>query len=119
MTRESLEAEPNWQATYYYPKAGTFVCLMRTYFPGHYYWHEVGYDGLFPWGATRSFDPIGNPGFGLRGLAFEAERGISELVAGAPPQVMPPGPMNDTFFRTGEASTHDRTGVTGGRTAVP
>ena len=106
MTREQLENKPNWQATYYRPRVGTFVCLMRTYFPGCYYWHEVEYDGLSPWGATRDFDPIGCPGFGLRGLAFEAERGISELVAGRPPQIMEPGPMSADFFCTGEASTH-------------
>jgi hypothetical protein len=57
VTRQQLEAEPNWQATFERPRVpeggSRFVCLMRTIHEGLFYWHTPDYQGLYQWGATR------------------------------------------------------------------
>jgi hypothetical protein len=99
MTREQAEAAPNWQATYYNPKTGRYTCVMRTLTPGSYYWHSPDYQGLFAWGATRSFDHVG--------LTFAERHGYAVLTAGTPPPQLEPeydevrGYWREEWFLTG------------------
>ena len=55
MTRQDLETQPNFVATFQH-KNGPIECLMATIHGGRY-WHKPDYQGIFAWGATRSFNP--------------------------------------------------------------
>jgi hypothetical protein len=55
MTREYIERQAGWVATFRCLHNGNFACLMRTP-PGHWYWSYPDYQGLFPYGATGPFD---------------------------------------------------------------
>ena len=56
MTREYIERQPGWVATFRCLRNGKFACLMKTP-TGHWYWSYPDYQGLFPYGATGPFDP--------------------------------------------------------------
>jgi len=83
MTRQQLESDPDWQATFSIVKrAGRHSCLMRTVPDAAgrlgYYWYDVDYNGIFAWGATRTF-------LGLAALRDAIADGFLQLVAGEIP----------------------------------
>jgi hypothetical protein len=81
VTREELEAESNWQATLEStsPNARTrHVCIMRTVSVGHFYEHEVDYQGVYSYGATSTYD--------AKGIAHAIKIGKLKLVAGTLPE---------------------------------
>ncbi len=55
MTREYIERQPGWVATFRCLRNGIVACLMKTP-TGHWYWTYPDYQGLFPYGATGPFD---------------------------------------------------------------
>lgn len=55
MSREYIERQPAWVATFRCKRNGKFVCLMKST-TGHWYWSYPDYYGLFPYGATGPFD---------------------------------------------------------------
>ncbi len=55
MTREYIERQPGWVATFRCLRNGNLACLMKTP-TGHWYWSYPDYQGLFPYGATGPFD---------------------------------------------------------------
>lgn len=81
MTRQELERQPHWQATFERTRPDVterFDCLMRT-ITGGYYWHTPDYQGLFAAGATRTY----HPSF----LASALASGHLKLVAGSLPDL--------------------------------
>ena len=55
MTREYIERQAGWVATFRCLLNGNFACLMKTP-TGQWYWSYPDYQGLFPYGATEPFD---------------------------------------------------------------
>lgn len=55
MSREYIERQPAWVATFRCKRNGRFVCLMKT-LTGHSNWGDPNHRGLFPYGATGPFD---------------------------------------------------------------
>ena len=103
LDREWHESQENWQATYRVGNTEKFHCVMRSIFPGSYYWSIPDYDGLFAYGATRNFT------FAL--FDYDMEYGLLELVAGAHPEKLEPvyrgrceGYTDAGWFRTGVVS---------------
>ena len=55
MTREYIEHQAGWVATFRCLRNGYFACLMKTA-TVHWYWRYPDYQGLFLYGATGPFD---------------------------------------------------------------
>lgn len=84
MNRHECEAQPNWRATFRRTSKWArepFDCLMESQrLPSGgcgFYWYTPDYAGMYPAGATRTFEPWL--------LADSLDRGLLELVAGELP----------------------------------
>lgn len=102
---ESIQAEPNWVATYRVKNTGKHVALMSDVH-GHYYWNSAEYEQYMPSGATRDYSRERHQKYDdytlvatnpkLKGLAaFDAKGVPPERLSEAAQKVVGPGVVTD------------------------